>query len=86
MGFSKFSRWGYIYTLGAGAEANRVEVVGSPACMLVTVGVPTVADAPQAARALVADGVERIELGGAFGPEGMAAVVAAVGDHVAIGH
>jgi hypothetical protein len=79
------SRWGFIYTLGPDAEANRVDVVGSPACVLVTVGVPTVEDAPQAARALVADGVERIELDGAFGVEGTAAVVAAVGDHVAVG-
>jgi predicted polyphosphate/ATP-dependent NAD kinase len=81
------SRWGFIYTLGPDADAgsNRVDVVGSPGCVLVTVGVPSVDDAPAAARELVDDGVELIELCGAFGAPGTAAVVAAVGADVPVG-
>jgi len=81
------TRWGFIYTLGPGAAAgaNRVDVVGSPGCVLVAVGVPAVDDAPAAARALVADGVEVIGLDGAFGAPGTAAVIAAVGADVPVG-
>jgi predicted polyphosphate/ATP-dependent NAD kinase len=44
-----------------------------------------VRDAPAAARQLVDDGAELIELCGAFGSAGTAAVVEAVGDRVPVG-
>jgi predicted polyphosphate/ATP-dependent NAD kinase len=79
------TRWGFIYTLGPDATENVVAEVGSPDCVLVTVGVPRVEDAPEAARQLVADGVQLVELCGAFGAAGTAAVVEAVGDQVPVG-
>lgn len=79
------TKWGFIYTLGGDAGDRRTDVVGSPGCVLVVVGVPSVDDAPAAARELVDDGVELIELCGAFGAPGTAAVVAAVGADVPVG-
>lgn len=79
------SRWGFIYTLGPDADEVRLDVVGSPGCVLITAGVPSVDDAPRVARELVDDGVELIELCGAFGAPGTAAVAAAVGDRVPVG-
>ena len=79
------SRWGFIYTLGSDASEMRRDEIGSVACVLLTVGVPVVGDAPAAARKLVDDGAELIELWGAFGPAGTAAVVEAVGDRVPVG-
>jgi hypothetical protein len=79
------TRWGFIYTLGPdGTEVVRGEA-GSPGCVLITAGVPSVADAPAVAAGLVDEGAQLIELCGAFGPSGTAAVVAAVGDRVPVG-
>ena len=79
------TRWAFIYTLGPdGTDVVRGEA-GSPGCVLLTAGVPSVADAPEVARRLVDDGAQLVELCGAFGPAGTAAVVAAVGDRVPVG-
>jgi hypothetical protein len=74
-------KWGFIYTLDDASAAQRTDVIG----MLVCVGVRNVADAPHVARQLVADGVELIELCGAFGGAGLASVIAAVAGRVPIG-
>ena len=79
------TRWGFIYTLGPDASTTRRDEIGSAACVLVAVAVPAVNAAGAAARQLVDDGVELIELCGAFGPAGTAAVVEAVGDRVPVG-
>jgi hypothetical protein len=68
-------RWGFIYTLGDEQAEVRRDTIGSPACELVCVGIPTVDGAAAAARTLVEAGVELIELCGAFGAEGLAAVI-----------
>jgi hypothetical protein len=79
------TRWAFVYTLGPGAtEVVRAEA-GDPACVLLLAGVPSVTDAPAVARDLVDDGAELIELCGAFGPVGTAAVVEAVGGTVPVG-
>jgi Family of unknown function (DUF6506) len=78
-------KWGFIYTLGDSAAESRTDTVGSEACTLVCIGVPSVADAPDAARALLVEGVQLIELCGAFGGAGLAEVVAAVEGRVPVG-
>jgi hypothetical protein len=78
-------KWGFIYTLGDQDVAPRTDRLGSEACELISVGVPAVADAPAAARQLVAEGVELIELCGAFAGPGLAAVLDAVEGKVPVG-
>jgi hypothetical protein len=68
-------RWGFIYTLGDEQAEVRQDTIGSPACELICVGIPTVDGAASAARSLVEAGVELIELCGAFGAKGLAAVI-----------
>ena len=74
-------KWGFIYTLDAPADQPRVDRLGT----LIAVGVPTVRDAPAAARKLLAEGVELIELCGAFGGAGLGATSAAVENKVPVG-
>jgi predicted polyphosphate/ATP-dependent NAD kinase len=74
-------RWAFIYTLDEPGTVKRVDTVGPLTC----VGLPSVADAPEVARALVADGVELIELCGGFGGAGLGSVMAAVGGRVPVG-
>ncbi|MBN2623995.1 MAG: hypothetical protein JXA83_11525 [Acidimicrobiales bacterium] len=79
------NRWGFIYTLGDPDAPRQTATVGSDACQLVCVGVPRVEDGPDAARDLIAQGVELIELCGAFAGPGLAAVVAEVDGKVPVG-
>lgn len=79
------NKWGFIYTLGDPDAPGQTATVGSAACRLVCVGVPAVDDGPEAARRLVDEGVELIELCGAFAGAGLAAVVAAVDGKVPVG-
>jgi predicted polyphosphate/ATP-dependent NAD kinase len=79
------TRWGFIYKLGSQATGQREDVLGSDDCMLVSVGIAALDDGPAVARRLVDDGVQLIELCGAFGPTGTAAVVQAVGGKVPVG-
>jgi predicted polyphosphate/ATP-dependent NAD kinase len=74
-------KWGFIYTLDDPADPQRIDTVGT----LVCVGVPSIADAPAAARKLVEEGAELIELCGGFGGAGLASVVSAVGGRVPVG-
>ena len=78
-------KWGFIYTLGDPAAPSVTTTTGSAACELVCVGVPSVDDGPDAARHLLAEGVELIELCGAFAGAGLAAIVAAVDGKVPVG-
>jgi predicted polyphosphate/ATP-dependent NAD kinase len=78
-------KWGFIYTLGDEAAQPRSDTLGSASCELVCMGVPSVEDAPAAAKQLLEEGVELIELCGAFGGGGLAAVVAAVDGQVPVG-
>ena len=77
--------WGFIYTLGDESEGVRRDTLGSPSCRLLCVGIPSVEGAAEAARLLLDEGVELIELCGAFGAPGLASVLAEVGDRVPVG-
>jgi hypothetical protein len=74
-------KWGFIYLLDDASEKARTDTVGTLLC----VGIPDVADAPDVARQLLADGVELIELCGGFGGAGLASVVSAVNGRVPVG-
>ena len=74
-------KWGFIYTLDDPSEKMRMDKIGTLFC----VGVPSVADAPEVARKLLAEGVEIIELCGGFGGAGLASVIAAVEGRIPVG-
>jgi len=74
-------KWAFIYTLDDASAEPRIDEIGS----LVCVGVSSVSDAPAAARRLMAEGVELIELCGGFGGAGLGAVVSAVKGSVPVG-
>ena len=78
-------KWGFIYTLGDPVAKTRTDTIGSAACTLICVGVPHVDDAAEAARKLLSEDVQLIELCGAFSGSGLAAVVAAVNNRVPVG-
>lgn len=78
-------RWGFIYTLGGPSTEVRRDAIGSAECELLCRGVPSVDDAPAVAKELLDEGVQLIELCGAFAGPGLAAVLAAVGDRVPVG-
>jgi len=74
-------KWGFIYTLNSADDSPRTDTIGT----LICVGIRAVSDAPEAARKLLAEGVELIELCGAFGGAGLGAVIAAVENRVPVG-
>lgn len=78
-------KWGFIYTLGDPGAELRSDRAGSAVCELVCVGVPAAEDAPDAARQLVNEGVELIELCGAFAGPGLTDVLEAVDGRVPVG-
>ena len=78
-------KWGFVYTLGDPSSPPRRDTLGSASCELVSVGVPTVDAGAAAAAQLVEEGVELIELCGAFGAAGLAAVLKAVDGRVPVG-
>ena len=71
--------------MGDDATERRVDRIGSPDCELLAVGVPSVADGPPAAAWLRGEGVELVELCGAFGPAAQAAVADALDGAVPYG-
>lgn len=79
-------KWAFIYTSGDGEAAPITASTGSRACELVTVGVPTAAVDTALIDELVEDGVELIELCGAFGPAEVARVLEQVGGRVPVGY
>lgn len=72
------NKWGFVYTLGGGGEAERRDELGSAECRLVAVGVADVAQAARVAIELANDGCELVEFCGAFGAAPMADVIAAL--------
>ena len=78
-------KWGFIYTLGDSSAKTRTDTIGSEACTLICIGIQNVDDATEAAQMLLCEGVQLIELCGAFGGRGLAAVVAAVNNRVPVG-
>jgi hypothetical protein len=78
-------KWGFIYTLDDPSALQRTDILGSQACEMVCIGISNVADAPETARKLLAQGVELIELCGAFGGQGLGEVIAAVHGKVPVG-
>jgi len=79
-------KWGFIYLLGDDPIAEpRQDLLGPTRCRLVAVGVPTPGQAPEVAKRLVAQGVQLIELCGAFGPVWTARVIEAIDGAVPVG-
>lgn len=74
-------KWGFIYTLDDGSREQRKDVIGQ----LVCVGVRSTGDAAAVARRMVEEGVELIELCGAFGGAGLGEVTAAVAGRIPVG-
>ena len=73
-------KWAFIYLLEPD-EPERTDTLGT----LVGVGVRNIGEAAEAARRLIGDGVELIELCGGFGGEGLGVVVNAVEGKVPVG-
>jgi len=69
---------------GADPSSHRA-VVETPEVILSVVGVADYAQAEAAAKALVGEGVQAIELCGGFGTEGTARIKRAVGGNVVVG-
>ncbi len=79
------TRFGFIVT-GSGLDpAVHRQVLCSPQFEMITIGVSQPEHGPQAALALLQEGVQLIELCGGFGPIGAAAVLAAVKGAVPVG-
>jgi hypothetical protein len=79
------SRFGFIVT-GAGYEPGTHRVtMASPLVTTTMVGVTHPSEAPAVAQAMVADGVQLIELCGGFGPVWTAQVIAAIDGAVPVG-
>lgn len=78
-------KWGFIYTLGDSSAPTRRDTLGTVACELVCVGVSGIEHGPAAAKELESEGVELIELCGAFAGPGLAAVLEAIGGRVPVG-
>jgi len=71
---------------GDGLDPERhVQVMQTSTFKMTTIGISRLEQGPAAARRLVAEGVQLIELCGAFGPIWSAKVIEAIGDTVPIG-
>lgn len=79
-------KWGFIYTSGDGDGSPVHVTAGSHACTLLTVGVPSTDVDPEVVEALIGEGVELIELCGAFGPDSAAAIIDVVDGRVPVGY
>lgn len=79
------THFGFIATgPGMTPDIHRSEI-SVPGYRMTVVCISSIEDAPQVAKAMEGDGVELIELCGAFGPAATAAVAAAIGPKVALG-
>lgn len=77
--------WGFIYT-GNGNDPNTSRaVIGSVACRCITIGVERPEQGVEVARALVAEGVQLIELCGGFGPVWTGKIIEAISGAVPVG-
>jgi hypothetical protein len=79
--------WAFIYKSPGFDPRKNTSVMESAACRFKAVGVDMAhpEQAIDAAKALVAEGVQAIELCGGFGPVWVAKISAAIGDAVPVG-
>lgn len=78
-------KFGFIVT---GAELDAAQhrtTLRSASFEMIAVGVPCAADGVEVARALVAEGVELLELCGGFGPVWTGKIIEAVGGRIPVG-
>lgn len=75
-------KFGFIVT---GPQLSSRMTMTSPVFEMVAIGVASPADGPAAARQLVSEGVELIELCGGFGPVWTARVLDAIAHQVPVG-
>ncbi|GAA2639656.1 DUF6506 family protein [Actinomadura fulvescens] len=79
------THWGFLYT-APGCDPDRdVSIVETGACRTVLIGLDRPEQAPAAANRLVSEGVQLIELCGAFGPLWTARVIEEIGAAVPVG-
>ncbi|MBX3626572.1 MAG: hypothetical protein KF892_16245 [Rhizobacter sp.] len=79
------SKFGFIVTGSQLDPTRHRQVMRSPAFEMLSVGVSSPSQALAVAQAMVADGVQLIELCGGFGPTWTAQVLEAVGHRVPVG-
>jgi ribosomal protein S18 acetylase RimI-like enzyme len=79
------TRFGFIVT-GSGLDPDQhVAIMESPTFKMIAIGVSRPDQGPEAARRLMAHGVQLIELCGGFGPKWTAAVLDAIEHKVPVG-
>ncbi|MFC9970879.1 DUF6506 family protein [Spirillospora sp. NPDC127200] len=79
------THWGFIYTAPGLTPEGHWSSVTTGSCRTELVGVTSVQHAPEAARRLTDQGVQLIELCGAFGPVSTAEVIEAIDGRVPVG-
>src|SRR5687768_2840199 len=79
------THWGFIYTANGSAAGGDVSVVDTGTCRNVFVGVEKPEEGIEAARRLVGEGVQLIELCGGFGPVWAGRVIEAIDSAVPVG-
>lgn len=77
--------WGFIYTAAGSEASGEVNVVDTGQCRTVLVGVPKPEDSVEAARRLVGEGAQMIELCGGFGPVWAGRIIEAIDGAVPVG-
>ncbi|MBQ1443145.1 MAG: hypothetical protein IIZ13_04755 [Renibacterium sp.] len=81
---AKFRRYGFIF-IGPGLTGQET-VIEHGDFKQFTVGVSDTADAPKVALKMVEDGVQLLDLCGAFGPVEAAKVIEAIDGRIPVGH
>lgn len=79
------THWGFIYTADGSAAGGDVCIVDTGMCRSVFVGVEKPEESIEAARRLVSEGVQLIELCGGFGPVWAGRVIEAIDGAVPVG-
>ncbi|MFH8368260.1 DUF6506 family protein [Streptomyces sp. NPDC018031] len=79
------THWGFIYTADGSAAGGDVSIVDTGMCRSVFVGVEKPEESIEAARRLVSEGVQLIELCGGFGPVWAGRVIEAIDGAVPVG-
>jgi 2-keto-3-deoxy-6-phosphogluconate aldolase len=77
--------WGFIFLAPGLRESQRLTEIVSPQCKLVAVGVEKVEDGVGVAKAMLDDGVQLIELCGAFNPKWTGRIIEAVRGRIPVG-
>ena len=79
------THWGFIYTAPGADPSGELTVAETARCRTVLVGVEKPEQGVDAARRLVAEGVQLIELCGGFGPVWAARIIKAIDGVVPVG-